>query len=158
MGFFGVFSHFCPHSIIPVTRNPEYPWSSWPLRKSRLTKEKTNKKYMDVQKPRIKSYVTLRRGITLSAHPYLVSFSFVHRWSQCGNICPCYRICWCTSPQYDGGVSVVLLELVSHVSCWHSLPHQRLENAHYRHRGSRTSRATRLVVSVKFKMEDPTKS
>ena len=53
---------------------------------------------------------------------------------------------------------MVLLELVSHVSCWRSLPHQRLENAHYRHSGSWTSRATRLVVSVKFNIEDPKNS
>lgn len=94
------------------------------------------------------SSIILEIWISLSDYPHWdVFLPFFHRGCKRCNLCPCNWICWCTPPQYDGNVSMVLLEHISHVSCWNSLPHQRLEDAHHRYCSSWTSCAAWLVVS-----------
>lgn len=94
------------------------------------------------------SSIILEIWISLSDYPHWdVFLPFFHRGCKRCNLCPCNWICWCTPPQYDGNVSMVLLEHISYVSCWNSLPHQRLEDAHHRYCSSWTSCAAWLVVS-----------
>lgn len=50
-------------------------------------------------------------------------FFFLTRWSERGNIRAGHGICWCTTPQCDGNVPLVLLEPVSYGSGWLGLRH-----------------------------------